>query len=216
MTSPFTKVIHGDANHLGEKRGVTVPIYQTSTFAFHDAAEGAARFAGRDEGFIYTRLGNPTNRALEECLAFLEGGAAGLACASGMAAISTVYLALLDGKSHVVSTDAVYGPSRTILENEFSRFGVTADFVDTSNVANIERALRPNTKLLYIETPANPTLAITDLAAAAALARARGITLAVDNTFSSPVLSNPIAHGADIVVHSLTKFINGQIGRAHV
>lgn len=207
--SMHTRVIHGDGDHHGELRGVTVPIYQSSTFVFESAAEGAARFAGQEPGFIYSRLGNPTCLALEETLAQLEGGVAGLATSSGMAAITTVYLALLGSGAHVVSTDAVYGPSRVIIENEFSRFGVTADFVDTSNIENVKQAIRPETKLIYIETPANPTLSVTDIAAVAALAKARNIPLAVDNTFSSPVLQNPIALGADIVVHSLTKFING-------
>ena len=188
---------------------MSVPIYQSSTFAFASAEQGAARFAGTEKGFIYTRIANPTVRALEESLATLEGGFDASATASGMAAVTTIYTALLDKDAHVVGTASIYGPSRTVIENEFSRFGVRSDFVDTSDIRNVEKVLRPETKLLFVETPANPTLAVTDLRACARIARERGITFVVDNTFSSPLLQNPLALGADVVMHSLTKFING-------
>jgi len=207
--SPATSVIHAGQEPDPVYGGVSVPIYQSSTFAFESAEQGAARFAGREKGFIYTRIGNPTIRALEESLATLEGGFDASATATGMAAVTTIYTALLDKDAHVVGTASIYGPSRTILENEFSRFGVRADFVDTSDVRNIEKCLRPETRLLFIETPSNPTLAITDIKACARLVRDKGITLVVDNTFSSPLLQNPLALGADVVIHSLTKFING-------
>ena len=206
---PQTQVIHAGPEPDPVYGGVSVPIYQSSTFSFESAEQGAARFAGREKGFIYTRIGNPTTRALEQCLAELEGGFDASATASGMAAVTTIYTALLDKDAHVVGTASIYGPSRTVLENEFSRFGVSADFVDTSDIRNIEKCLRPGTRLLFVETPANPTLAVTDIKACARLARERGIVLAVDNTFSSPLLQNPLALGADIVMHSLTKFING-------
>jgi len=207
--SPATNVIHAGQAPDPVYGGVSVPIYQSSTFAFESAEQGAARFAGREKGFIYTRIANPTIRALEESLATLEGGFDASATATGMAAVSTVYTALLGQGAHVVGTASIYGPSRTVIENEFSRFGVSADFVDTSDVRNIEKCLRPTTRLLFIETPSNPTLAITDIKACARLARDKGITLVVDNTFSSPLLQNPLALGADVVIHSLTKFING-------
>ncbi len=207
--SYFTSVIHAGQEPDPVYGGVSVPIYQSSTFAFDSAEQGAARFAGKEKGFIYTRIANPTIRALEESLATLEGGFDASATATGMAAVSTVYTALLDKDGHVVGTASIYGPSRTILENEFSRFGVRADFVDTSDIRNVEKALRPETKLLFIETPSNPTLAITDIKACAQLCRDKGIILVVDNTFSSPLLQNPLALGADVVIHSLTKFING-------
>ena len=207
--SPATAVIHAGQEPDPVYGGVSVPIYQSSTFAFASAEQGAARFAGKEEGFIYTRIGNPTIRALEKSLATLEGGFDASATATGMAAVTTIYTALLDKDAHVVGTASIYGPSRTVLEKEFSRFGVRADFVDTSDLRNVERALRPETRLLFVETPANPTLAITDIAACARMARARGVTLVVDNTFSSPLLQNPLALGADVVMHSLTKFING-------
>jgi len=207
--NPETTVIHAGQEPDPVYGGVSVPIYQSSTFAFESAEQGAARFAGREKGFIYTRIANPTVRALEESLATLEGGFDASATATGMAAVTTIYTALLSKDAHVVGTASIYGPSRTVLENEFSRFGVRADFVDTSDIENVERSLRPETRLLFIETPANPTLAITDIAACARLVRGRGITLVVDNTFSSPLLQNPLALGADVVMHSLTKFING-------
>jgi methionine-gamma-lyase len=207
--SPETTVIHAGQEPDPVYGGVSVPIYQSSTFAFDSAEQGAARFAGKEEGFIYTRIGNPTIRALEESLATLEGGFDASATATGMAAVTTIYTALLDKDAHVVGTASIYGPSRTVLESEFSRFGVRSDFVDTSDIRNVEKALRPATKLLFIETPANPTLAVTDLRACARIAREHGIILAVDNTFSSPLLQNPLDLGADVVMHSLTKFING-------
>lgn len=207
--NPETAVIHAGQEPDAVYGGVSVPIYQSSTFAFASAEQGAARFAGTEKGFIYTRIANPTVRALEESLATLEGGFDASATATGMAAVTTIYTALLGKDTHVVGTASIYGPSRTVIENEFSRFGVRSDFVDTSDIRNVEKVLRPETKLLFVETPANPTLAVTDLKACARIARERGITLVVDNTFSSPLLQNPLALGADVVMHSLTKFING-------
>ncbi len=199
--------------HAGQRpdalNAVIPPIYQTSTFTFKNAQNGADCFAGESDGYIYTRLGNPTVRVLEDAMAALEGGFGGIATSSGMAAVTTVYLAFLSAGSHIVSTDAVYGASRSVLEKHFSRFGVESSFVDTSDLAQVEAALRPNTKLLYIETPANPTMAITDIAACARLCAGRGIKLVVDNTFCSPYLQQPLALGADAVLHSITKFING-------
>jgi len=189
--------------------GVSVPIHQSSTFAFENAAQGAARFSGTDAAYKYTRLGNPTVAALEEAVATLEGGGKAIATASGMAAISTIFMTFLGQGLHVVSTDSVYGPTRTILEREFARFGVESTFVDTSDAANIKKAMKPNTKLVYIETPGNPTLSITDIPAAAKIAHAGGALLAVDNTFCSPMLQRPLDMGADIVLHSMTKFLNG-------
>lgn len=207
--NPFTAVIHAGQHPDPLFGGVSVPIYQSSTFSFKSAEHGAALFRGEEEGYIYTRIGNPTTKTLEDCIALLENGYGGLATASGMAAISTTYLSFLDRDSHLISTDAVYGPSRTVVENELSRFGVQADFIDTSDIEEIKKRLKLNTKLLFIETPANPTMALTDIRACADLAREHGLVLVVDNTFSSPILQNPLDLGADIVIHSLTKFLNG-------
>jgi methionine-gamma-lyase len=204
-----TLAVHaGDSGNsvFGE---VSVPIFQSSTFSFPNAEEGAARFSGERPGFIYTRMGNPTVKALEDSIAILEGGFAGMATASGMAAITTVFLALLGHGDHVVSTDSVYGPTRMVLEREFGRFGVRASFVDTSSLDRLDGAVNPATKLVFVETPANPTMSITDIHGAAEIAHAHGALLVVDNTFSSPYLQRPLAHGADVVVHSATKSING-------
>jgi methionine-gamma-lyase len=166
---------------------VMPPIYQSSTFVFRTAAEGAARFAGEDDGFVYTRMGNPTVKALEDAVARLEGGWGGLATSTGMAAVVTLFLHVLGQGLHVVGTDSLYGPSRVVLERDFSRFGVTADFVDTADLDAVRAAMRPETRLLFLETPANPTI----------------------NTFMSPYLQRPFEWGADVVIHSMTKSLNG-------
>jgi methionine-gamma-lyase len=207
--SLYTSVIHAGQEPDPTFGGVSVPIYQSSTFAFESAEQGARRFAGQEAGYIYTRIGNPTTRALEECVASLETGWRGMATASGMAAVTTVFLTFLGRDSHLISTDAVYGPSRTVVEKELSRFGIESDFVDTSIVKNIEERLNPNTRILFLETPANPTLRLSDIRACARLTQERGIILVVDNTFSSPIVQRPLELGADVVVHSLTKYING-------
>lgn len=196
----FTKDAHGS---------VVTPIYQTSTFAFENAQQGADRFAGTAEGYIYTRLGNPTIMALEKNIAELENGFGATAMASGMGAVTTLYMALLGAGRHVVSTDGVYGPSRVLLEKHLSRFGVESTFVDSSDHEAIRAALRPNTALVYVESPSNPAMKVTDIEAAARLAHGNGALLAVDNTFASPCLQKPLDLGADIVLHSVTKFING-------
>ena len=204
----MTRLIHA-GQHIDPQTGaVSTPIYQTSTFAFRDADHGAACFGG-GPGYKYTRLGNPTTEALEKNIAELEGGCGGLGAASGMAAVNMVYLTFLGQNTHIVATEALYGPSRTILETEYPRFGVESTFVDSSNAENVAAAMREDTKLVYIETPANPTLKMTDIAACAEIAHAHGALLVADNTFASPYLQNPLQLGADIVLHSMTKFING-------
>lgn len=185
------------------------PIYQTSTFAFQNAEHGAALFAGQQKGYIYTRMGNPTVEACERAVAVLEGGYAGLACASGMAAIHTILGSLLKKGDHAVCSDAVYGPTLTLLSSVLSEYGIESTPVDTSDLAAVRGAIRPNTRVVYVETPCNPTLVISDIAAIAALAHEHGALLVVDNTFMNPVLQQPLALGADIVVHSLTKSLNG-------
>ena len=203
-----TKLIH--AGEIDDQFGsATVPIYQTSTFSFSSAEEGAKCFSGDSDGYIYTRIGNPTIDALERQLAVLENGFGAIAVSSGMAAATTIYLSLLSSGDHIVSTDAIYGPARSVMEKQFVRFGFQATYINTTDIETIKAAIRPNTKVLYIETPANPTMDITDLVACAELVHEKGILLVVDNTFCSPYLQNPLELGADIVFHSLTKFING-------
>jgi len=203
-----TKLIHAGAFE-DEFGSATVPIYQTSTFKFKNAQHGADCFSGKSNGFIYTRIGNPTIHALEQNIAELENGFGGIATSSGMGAVSSVYMALLGAGSHIISSDAVYGPARGILEQDFSRYNVEASFVNTSETENIIAAIKPNTKVLYIETPANPTMDITDIAACAKIAKEHNLLLVVDNTFCSPYLQKPLLLGADVVLHSVTKFING-------
>lgn len=203
-----TKMVHAgtEPDELGS---ANVPIYQTSTFAFRNAKEGANRFAGKDDGYIYTRIANPTIHALEKNIAALENGFGAIATSSGMGAVTSIYMALLEQGAHMISTASVYGPSRVIMEKHFSRFGVESTYVDTSNTDNILSAIQPNTKVLFIETPSNPTMQLTDLEACGKIAKEHNLILVVDNTFSSPYLQNPLELGTDIVFHSVTKFING-------
>jgi len=203
-----TRLVHAHAEH-DPSGAVNVPIYQSSTFAFRNAAHGAALFAGREAGYIYTRIGNPTIRALEDTVAELEGGFGGIATSSGLGAVAAVYMALLDAGTHMVSTASVYGPSRGLVEQHLARFGVQASFVDTSDPARVREAIRPTTRLVYVETPSNPAMQVTDIRAIAEIAHAAGCVLVVDNTFASPYLQRPIELGADVVLHSVTKFING-------
>jgi len=204
-----TESIHAGAHPDPLYGGVSVPIYQSSTFAFDSVDQGARRFSGEEDGFIYTRMGNPTTAALEKAVATLEGGWGAMATSSGMAAISNVFFTYLEAGAHMIGTDAVYGPSRVVIEKHFSRFGVQYDFVDTSDLDNVRAALRPETCMLYIETPENPTIRVTDIAGCAAIAQEHGLLLVVDNTFATPVLQRPLELGANIVVHSMTKFLNG-------
>jgi methionine-gamma-lyase len=206
--SPETLAVHGGVEHY-EHLPVVPPIYQVSTFSFENAAHGAALFAGEGRGYIYSRMGNPTVKALETSIAALEGGYRGLACSSGMAAIHTVLATLLQQGEHLICSDAVYGPTCTLVETFFPRFGVEVSVVDTSNLSAIEKAFRPNTKVVYIETPGNPTLAIADLEVVSRMAHEREALVVVDNTFMSPILQQPFKWGVDVVLHSLTKFMNG-------
>ncbi|MBE0647084.1 MAG: aminotransferase class I/II-fold pyridoxal phosphate-dependent enzyme [Bacteroidales bacterium] len=196
----------GERDKMGS---VVTPIYQTSTFFFKSAEDGAKCFSGESDGFIYTRLGNPTIDEFEATIAALEHGFNGIATSSGMAAVNTVYLSYLGQGDHIVCHNALYGPSRGILETAYPRFGVESTFVDTTDLRNVEEAIRPNTRMIFLETPANPTIGICDIEAICKLAKQHGIKVCVDNTFCSPYLQTPLDLGADIVLHSLTKFING-------
>jgi len=188
---------------------VVPPIYQTSTFKFESAEHGGALFKGEADGYIYSRMKNPTVEAMENAVADLEGGHKGLGCGSGMAAINTVFTSLLQAGDHVVCTDAVYGPTSTLLRTVLSKFGVETTFVNSDILEETKNAIKPNTKVIYIESPGNPTLAITDLEETARLAHDNNAKLVVDNTFMSPALLKPLKLGADIVLHSMTKFLNG-------
>ncbi len=194
-----------DAIHCGQEPdpatgAIVVPIYQTSTFV--------QEALGKHKGYEYARTSNPTRHALERNLAALEGGAVALAFASGMAAINAL-LTLFGRGDHIVCSRSVYGGVPRLFNAILARFGLEFTYVDTSRLEQVEKAIRPSTRLLYVETPANPLMTLTDIAGAAQLARARGLLLAVDNTFLSPYFQRPLALGADVVVHSTTKYLNG-------
>ena len=196
-----TLAIHGGQSVDPSTGAVMVPIYATSTYAQSSP--------GVHQGFEYSRTHNPTRFAYERCAAELEGGTRGFAFASGLAATSTL-LELLDSGDHVVAMDDVYGGSYRLFERVRRRSaGLDFSFVDLTDPAAFEAAIRPNTKMVWIETPTNPTLKIVDIAAVAAIARKRGLRVVVDNTFASPILQRPLEHGADLVVHSATKYLNG-------
>ncbi|MDQ7839699.1 MAG: aminotransferase class I/II-fold pyridoxal phosphate-dependent enzyme [bacterium] len=203
-----TRAIHGGTVR-DPLKSVSPPIYQTTTFQFDSMAEGARLGADAGGGWYYTRWGNPTTRLFEELMAELEGGEDALATASGMGAISTAALAVLEPGDHVVSPRAVYQATFTLFREVTPQHGVEVTFIDSVDPATYERAVRPNTKLLYIETPNNPLMQVTDIAAITGLARKAGAVTIADNTFASPFNQTPIALGADMVVHSATKYLGG-------
>ncbi len=186
-----------------------VPIYQTTSYVFHNSAHAAARFGLQDPGNIYGRLTNSTQGVFEERVAALEGGVAGLAVASGAAAITYAIENITRAGDHIVAAKTIYGGTYNLLAHTLPAYGITATFVDPADLSNFEKAIRPNTKALYIETLGNPNSNIIDIAKVADIAHRHQIPLIVDNTFGTPYLIRPIEHGADIVVHSATKFIGG-------
>jgi len=188
---------------------VSTPIFQTSTFAFENADHGAAIFAGENDGFLYTRLGNPTQETFEEKMAGIENGEAALALASGMAAATTAVLTLCETGDHIVSGDTLYGGTHQLFTHTLPRLGITVTEVKADEPQNFGDAITENTKLVFIESPANPTLVLTDIAAVCEIAHAKGVPVMVDNTFCTPYLQRPLDLGADIVLHSATKFIGG-------
>jgi len=203
-----TKCVHSGIDEY-EYGAVVPPIYQTSTFKFKSAQHGASLFAGEEKGYIYTRMLNPTIEAMENAIAELEGGYKALGCASGMAAVHTIFASLLSTGDHVVCSAAVYGPTSTLLNTVMKKFGVETTFVDSSDIEDVKEAIKPSTKVIYVETPGNPTLCISDLEEISKLAKSVNVKVVVDNTFMSPALQNPLMLGADVVMHSLTKFLNG-------
>lgn len=196
----LTKLIHGGTPVDPHTGAVSVPIYQTSTYKQDDI--------GVHRGYEYSRTGNPTRHALEELIKELEGGARGLAFSSGMAAIHTV-LSRLDSGDHLLVTDDVYGGTFRIVTRVLARLGIEATFVDTADLDALGQAIRPNTKALLVETPTNPLLKLTDIAAVSSWTKAHGLLFIVDNTFGTPYWQTPLALGADVVVHSATKYLGG-------
>lgn len=189
----------------------TTPIYQTSTFIFDSAEQGAARFAEEEDGYIYARLmpNTPTHAVLVEKMAALEDGETGQAFSSGMAAITGVALSLLKKGDHLLSTDVVYGGTYELFESVLTRLGIEVCFVDTTDLEKVQHNLKKNTRMVFLETPANPTMKICDIAAICGMARQAGALSIVDNTFATPMFQKPMAMGADAVLHSCTKYIGG-------
>lgn len=206
-----TKAIHGGNQRDTQYGSLTMPIYQSSTFFFDDCRQGGNRFAGEESGYIYTRLGNPTTNVLEDKVACLENSEAAAAFSSGMGAISSVLWTIARAGSHIVADKTLYGCTYALLSHGMSRYGVDVTFVDSGDAAEVQKALRPETVAVYLETPANPTLKISDLMAIADLSHAYNPAIKVicDNTFATPYLQRPIELGCDAVVHSATKYING-------
>ncbi|MCF4101980.1 O-acetylhomoserine aminocarboxypropyltransferase/cysteine synthase [Gillisia sp. M10.2A] len=204
-----TNALH--AGHDVTTNGGTraVPIYQTTSYVFKDSDHAANLFSLAEPGFIYTRINNPTNDILEQRLAALEGGIAAVVTASGTAAINTTLLTLLKSGDHIVASSSLYGGTYNLLSVTLPRFGITTTFVDPSNPENFEKAAKGNTRAFFIESLGNPKLDVLDIAAISTHAKAHKVPLIVDNTVATPALLNPIEHGADIVIHSLTKYING-------
>ncbi|WP_028856489.1 methionine gamma-lyase [Psychrilyobacter atlanticus] len=204
-----TKAIHGGAekNPFGT---LTTPIYQSSTFVFDSAEQGGKRFALEEAGYIYSRLGNPTSSVVEGKLALLEGAEAALATSSGMGAISSTMWTLLKAGDHLLADKTLYGCTYAFLCHGLTKFGIDVEFVDTSDLEAVKKAMKPNTRIVYLETPANPNLKVVDVTAVCEIAhKNEGTKVVVDNTFATPYLQNPIKLGADLVVHSATKYLNG-------
>lgn len=205
-----TKAIHGGHKKDPVSGALTTPIYQTSTFVFDSAEQGGRRFALEEDGFIYSRLGNPTNAQLEEKMALLENGEACMSTGSGIGAITSALWTALKAGDHIVASKTLYGCTYAMLNHGISRYGVEVTFVDATNLDELKGAMKENTKVVYLETPANPDLKLVDIEAISKIAHeVEGCMVFVDNTFCTPYLQRPIELGADVVVHSATKYLNG-------
>ena len=204
-----TNALHAGHDVTQTQGTRAVPIYQTSSYVFNDSEHAANLFALTESGYIYTRLNNPTNDVLEQRLAAVEGGVAAVATASGTAAIATTFMTLLKAGDHIVASNSLYGGTFNMLNNTLPRFGITTTFVNPDDVENFAKAVQPNTRAFFAESLGNPKLDVLDLKGISAHAKAAKVPFIVDNTIATPALLNPIAHGANIVIHSLTKYITG-------
>ena len=204
-----TQAIHSGRINDEQFGSLATPLYQTSTFIFDNAEQGAERFAGESDGFIYTRLGNPTTRQLEMRVAAMEGMEDAAATATGMAAVSAALLTNLQAGDHMISSKAVYGCSFALMNHMLKKFGIEVTFVDMTEPENIHAAVQENTKLVFLETPINPNLVVLDLEKICDIAKQHQLLSVIDNTFLTPVLQQPAKFGADIVIHSATKYLNG-------
>jgi len=204
-----TIAIHSGYDAKEMLGSLSTPIFQTSTFEFNNAEHGAACFTGDEEGYIYSRLGNPTVKALEEKVAALEGAERGLAFSSGMGAIAAVLIKLTKANDHILCSSSLYGCTFDLFSMFQEKYRMTVDYSDLETEEAVRASLKPETSVIYVETPINPTMRLVDLAMISKVAREKGITVVVDNTFSSPYLQRPIDLGCDVVVHSATKYMNG-------
>lgn len=204
-----TAVVHKGYDSSQHHDSLSIPLYQTSTFAFSSAEQGERRFAGEETGNIYSRLGNPTVRVVEERIAELENGQSALAFGSGMAAVSAALIHVTKTGDHILCSRGIYGCTFGLLEIMQEKYNISHSFNAMSTEQDIEASIRPETVCIYVETPINPTMEIVDLELVGKIAQKHGLKLIVDNTFSSPFLQNPIDYGADYVLHSATKYING-------
>lgn len=204
-----TMSIH-TGNHKNPFGALAVPIYQTSTFVFDSAEQGGKRFALEEGGYIYSRLGNPTTAVFEEKIAALEGGEAAVATSSGIGAITSTLWTLLKAGDHVITDKTLYGCTFAYLNHGVAKFGVEVDFIDTSDLELVRKTMKSNTRVVYLETPANPNMKVVDIKAVAEIAHTNPNTLVVvDNTFATPFCQRPLELGCDVVVHSVTKYLNG-------
>ncbi len=208
-TNMETVIIHSGYDSKSHHDSLATPLYQTSTFSFATAEEGEQRFAGTCGGNIYSRLGNPTVRVLEERMAAIEFGGGALAFGSGMAAVSAALIHLTKAGDHVLCSRGIYGCTYGLLEMLEEKYAITHDLVGMTTEEEIEKSLRPETVCIYVETPINPTMEMVNLEAVIAVAKKRGLRVVVDNTFCSPYLQSPLKMGADFVLHSATKYLNG-------
>ncbi|MDG1763321.1 MAG: O-acetylhomoserine aminocarboxypropyltransferase/cysteine synthase [Flavobacteriaceae bacterium] len=204
-----TQALHAGHDAKNSQGTQAVPIYQTTSYVFNDSDHAANLFSLAESGFIYTRLNNPTNDVLEQRLAAMEGGVAAVATASGTAAIATTLMVILKTGDHIVASNSLYGGTYNLLSNTLPRFGITTTFVDPDNAENFTKAIQPNTRLFFAESLGNPKLDVLDLKAISEQAKSAKVPFLVDNTVASPALLNPIEHGANIVIHSLTKYLTG-------
>ena len=203
-----TMSIHS-GHHKDAEGALAMPIYQTSTFCFDTVEEGMAKFAKEIPGYVYSRGGNPTTVELQHKIAALEKGEACVATSSGMGAIGAVLITFLKAGDHVICGECVYGCTDFVIRDTLTKFGVEVSFVDTSDIDMLRAAIKNNTTMIYFETPTNPTMKITDISAVAQIAGEKNIKVVVDNTFAPPPVQYPLAEGADLVLHSITKYING-------
>ena len=205
----YTTVVHAGENPRENLGSLSVPIYQSAVFTFPDAEQGSAIHEGEQPGYFYGRMGNPTQAALEAALCQIEGGEAALAVASGMAAVTTTLMTLLGSGDHIVAPESLYATTNALLDQLLAPLGVRVTYVDATDPANYAAAVRPETKVLYLESPANPTMKLVDIPAVVAIAKGHGITTVMDNTFATPINQRPLSLGVDVVIHSATKYLGG-------